>query len=397
MSTAQTLITKDFLQSVLNAYLKRHVKITNFFTSNVVSTGEQFCGELLRIVATYTIEERDPNGRLSIVAKIFPEDEATASSISILRCFQNELNVYAEVIPAIYSLDYREKLAPKAIYVSHNPKPTLLLEDLTPLGYKMQNRLDGLNLDHLLLAVKKLAYFHAASVAVYEREPEKITKYDTGMYFDNDVTNHYISVCWSSFVEVTQKFTGLRKYGSKMACDTIKNKLFSSMKPSGKFNVLNHGDAWTNNLMFSYDPDGKLTDVLLLDFQFAAFSTPALDLHYLWVICTDVDTKTKHLDTVLSYYYKELVKYLLKLQVETVPPTIDEFRKEFDRKAIFGFASVLCTLPLFLGNERSDATLVDFLGDGGPNTFRYSCFNNEKYIEHLKIMLPIYDNLGVFD
>ncbi|KAK5639863.1 hypothetical protein RI129_010674 [Pyrocoelia pectoralis] len=397
MSTAQTLITKDFLQSVLDAYFKRHVKITNFFTSNVVSTGENFCGQLSRIVVNYIIEDRDQNERLSMIAKISLEDETTASSLSAMRCFYNELGVYSEVLPAMYSLDYREKLAPKAIYISHNPKPTLLLEDLTPLGYKMQNRNDGLNVDHLLLAVKKLAYFHAASVAVYEKEPEKVTKYNTGMYYDNDVANYYISICFASLVEATQKITDLHKYGSKMECQKIKNKLFSSMKPSGTFNVLNHGDAWTNNCMFSYDSDGKPTDVLLLDFQFSAFSTPALDLHYLWVICTDVDTKTKHLGTVLSYYHRKLVKYMLKLQVKTVPPTINQLRSEFDRKAIFGFGAMLCTLPLFLGSKRSDATLIDFYRDGGPNTFRYSCFNNEKYIEHLKIMLPIYDNLGVFD
>lgn len=43
-------------------------------------------------------------------------------------------------------------------------------------------------------------------------------------------------------------------------------------KNSKEFNVLNHGDFWTNNIMFKYE-NGQLVDALFVSGNFVSMST----------------------------------------------------------------------------------------------------------------------------
>jgi len=66
-------------------------------------------------------------------------------------------------------LEPKYRLSGKSLYVQ-NENPTLLvIEDLTFLGFRMADRLSGLDLAHSILALQGLARFHAASVAICEK------------------------------------------------------------------------------------------------------------------------------------------------------------------------------------------------------------------------------------
>lgn len=45
----------------------------------------------------------------------------------------------------------------------------LIMEDLAPLNFRMANRHTGLDKDHATLAIRGLARFHAATVALCEK------------------------------------------------------------------------------------------------------------------------------------------------------------------------------------------------------------------------------------
>lgn len=46
---------------------------------------------------------------------------------------------------------------------------TIVFDDLTQYGYKLANRQKGLNEEHCLIILKKLAKFHAASMVLLEK------------------------------------------------------------------------------------------------------------------------------------------------------------------------------------------------------------------------------------
>lgn len=73
----------------------------------------------------------------------------------------------AEMNEILNEKNYR--LCARVLYTEIGDPSSLVLEDLAPLGYRMADRLVGLDLEHCRLAMRNLAKFHASSVAVCEK------------------------------------------------------------------------------------------------------------------------------------------------------------------------------------------------------------------------------------
>ena len=66
-------------------------------------------------------------------------------------------------------LGSKHRLSAKILYAQNENPILLVIEDLASLGFQMADRLSGLDLDHSILALHRLAMFHAASVALCEK------------------------------------------------------------------------------------------------------------------------------------------------------------------------------------------------------------------------------------
>ena len=66
-------------------------------------------------------------------------------------------------------LGTKNRLSAKIFHMQNENPVLLVIEDLASLGFQMADRLSGLDLDHSILALHRLAKFHAASVALCEK------------------------------------------------------------------------------------------------------------------------------------------------------------------------------------------------------------------------------------
>ncbi|KAJ8979817.1 hypothetical protein NQ317_002081 [Molorchus minor] len=282
----------------------------------------------------------------------------------------------------------------KCFYTSMDPHAIIILEDLTTLGFQMVPRHIGFDLEHCFKVVEKMALMHAASVIMYE-------KVSIG---DNQFAREWIGSSYNALIDACSRWPGFEKYGYKLQAlgdEALARGFEATKRKLGGFHVLNHGDLWVNNMMFSYETKDnckRLKDLRFVDFQMNVFTSPAIDLHYFIATSTKIEVKLDHIEIILDHYYAQLLANLAKLQysLERVP-TREHFKKDYNNRAFYGVMSAATVLPIVKASNRSDATFDHIVKDEGPDGFRHHAYNNDRYRKHMEHLLPYYDSFGILD
>ncbi|KAK5640993.1 hypothetical protein RI129_009540 [Pyrocoelia pectoralis] len=398
MVLLEQVFTKNFFQNVFVDYFKKDAEILNIVVEDLLKPGENYCSEMKRILITYNTEGQ--NGRtISIVAKCTPENEYNAKFVNEMKLFDCELEIYGTVLPKFHTLDHFEQIAPQVYSCCTKPVPIILLEDLSKIDFKLVARRDGLDLEHSLLVMEKLAHLHAASVTLYEKDCDTFKRFDRIIFQETEIKDKIMRTCYDEVVEICRRVPELHKYVSKLTTPTVKDRIFNKMyrvhQNNSKFKVLNHGDCWTNNIMFRYDEAGILVDLRFVDFQGSCFASPCLDLHY-YLSCSLQSDINDQKGVIIDHYFDHLLKNLGKFHAKAFPNR-EEFDNDFKSTCYMGFAGALLTLTVCKVTKTDNASAQSFINDDGVNSFRYHCFHNEEYIKEVMDYLPFYDKLGIFD
>ncbi|KAK5640996.1 hypothetical protein RI129_009543 [Pyrocoelia pectoralis] len=394
MTLMTQVVTKDFLKDVLKKHLKCDISISSIDVKDLVAAGNNYTTQLKRVAITYSTQKEE-NRVLSVIVKCFPETETQAKFVKEMNLFDCEVEVYNEVMPKFFSLVYREKIAPRLYYSSTHPQPMLLLEDLSALNYRGVERKYGLDLEHCLLVVEKLAYLHAASVILQEQDSTIFQSFDTIVYPKTGITGDLVTLSYNKVVEICGKVEELQPYANKIkaAKEHVFEKMYNVHHIASKFKVLNHGDCWINNILFCYE-NGRVTDLRFVDFQNSCYTSPCLDLHFFLSCSLKYDIRDQK-DAIINHYFKHLLKILGKLHIEKFPNR-EEFDNDFRSMGYMGFVTSIPTLCFAKANKGDSASLENFVMDNEKHGFRYHCFNNDDYLKEMAYFLPLYDSLGTF-
>ena len=191
------------------------------------------------------------------------------------KTFPRESMVLSSLIPAMYSLlqetsaSKQNSLSPQHFYSQSNPD-LIVMEDLKEEGYKLAERRRGLDMEHSLLVMRKIARFHASSAVLCEKYPEKIQPFYEGLLngdYRANINAFYGKGMKNFATEVENWPKYKERFAEKLhniADNTVDLMIKVLTRDDNEFNVLRHGDLWLNNLMFLYSDSGKVIDVRLV-------------------------------------------------------------------------------------------------------------------------------------
>jgi Ecdysteroid kinase-like family len=278
-----------YVQNILQKFhCNDNLKVKNLQIQQCGGKGDSYASVMYRVGANYfDLKAPEKAVKKSLIVKTLPEHEMALEKLgsSNYNVQDKEMEMYQKFLPqfkdVLDTINEDSKIFPGMMAVDKK-LDVIVLEDLAEQKFVMADRLKGLDLNHIQMTLRKLARMHAASAVIYQRNPEAFAHLDTGFFTRKTDVFHVMfeSLCdgfieeistWKDFDYYTKKVVNVRK-------TLVKNAQNAFDCEDGDFLVLNHGDLWTNNVMFTYGKDGNPVDCVLLDFQFSAIGSAALDL-----------------------------------------------------------------------------------------------------------------------
>uniref|UniRef100_A0A1B6EG20 CHK kinase-like domain-containing protein n=2 Tax=Clastoptera arizonana TaxID=38151 RepID=A0A1B6EG20_9HEMI len=393
-------LNNEFLASILQEGDESKV-ITelSFSAHEVVPAGNNYCSTLTRLCMDFKENGRRA-GKTLIVKSPLPEGPGK-KIIDETGVLVKESLIYNKLIPLI------EEQVGKMFAKSYRCEipDTIILEDLKEGGYAMMDRLEQLDFEHSNKIVEALAKFHAVSVHVEKQKPELIEEVGKEVFFidNNTEASKYFAESLKWFAAELKEWEGFEQYAERVgnSIETLLRRAIEVYNSKRHIRVLNHGDAWTNNILFKHDADNKIVDIKLIDLQMCRFASPGIDLNSFIVSTVREDVKRDRLPELFATYLCHFNSTLDALGCDE-RLTAQQLQDELEFCQIVQFTVLPGYIAIVLC-DKDKATNIDEINDcfnkdenGASNVFT-KLYKGDKYRKVATYTLKNLENSGFFD
>jgi hypothetical protein len=329
------LLTKSLLEKALESKCQSPVKILDYQVSLASKKGDNYTSNIYRATINYEISGRSEN--TSLIVKYSIEDEESRRYYEVMKLMDKEIEMYEKILPKFQEIS-GVKFSADCYYIIKDPA-IYVFEDLNASGYKVADRLAGLDLDHSKILLEKLGNFHAVSMVLAGKCPGIFGNFSFGMFNEDDeLMYEFMDNTFGDILEVVMEWEGFEEITRKLQKikENFRSKIFKFLEQTTDFPVLNHGDVWTNNVMFKPKTDSQvLEDIVFVDYQIGFYSSLGIDFNYFLYTSPSVEVRGSCEDEFLETYYEALAGNLKKLDYQKIP-TFDEVRAEIKRYEFYG-------------------------------------------------------------
>lgn len=415
------------VKSITDGLGVKNVKLVDQKITRAVANGDNYMSDVYRIVVRFTGDgsdddraiKRTPDGAhrtVSLVVKSLPSGGQRGTMIAELRAYEKEVCMFRDIVPRLSRMVDGAFFSARCLHATPFPERLIVFEDLKALGYTNTSRHAGLDYAHCSLLMEKVGRFHAASMRFAEQEPELLGKQFNFNMFNPDSSDPsdnlrtlfekgleaLIAVAKTRWDGFDQAIVAKMERLVPVYVDRLRQCLEQECESDGGYRVLNHGDLWSNNMLFRYnDPtaaDPAVTDVVFVDLQISFYSSPGVDLNYVLSNCPNYETRGR-LDELIRTYYRSFEATLRQLGYSPVP-SLEQVRREIRRMEFFSLVSIVSVLPIVL-MDQTDELVADFesLVDGGETAekAREIQYNGVNYQRIVRPMLVEFDQRGLLD
>ncbi|XP_062123626.1 uncharacterized protein LOC133837000 [Drosophila sulfurigaster albostrigata] len=402
-------INQEYFEAVLQKDEPNCVKIVKFTPVAAIPPGENFTSVMLRIHLDLSMNDGSTKHKTYVVKTMLPEDRG-GKQVKEVGIFDKELQMYQKYLPqfeAIYKDAGEEiQLAPKCLQTEERDDGIhFIFEDLGELQFQNVDRIKGLDMEHMKTLLYKLAEFHAVAAVYVERNGPFPKEFDEGF-----MTRKYQEMQDSAFKLKRESFVkSMAAWG--MENSELYTKSFPTAEQFSKmclrnleldtqsFNTLTHGDLWSSNLLFKYQADGSIDQMIMLDYQLCKYGSPALDLLFIITISAANDIRLKEFDHFVRIYWERLVDCLKLLKYQKPLPTLRELQKSMyhESNTFYPFFAIFNHLPViqFPSDEQTSLHSLRDESEEGEK-FRWRLFTNPAYAAIMKDLYPFLANRGIF-
>lgn len=79
-----------------------------------------------------------------------------------------------------------------------------------------------------------------------------------------------------------------------------------------------------------------IENVMLIDFQYACWSSPVIDLHYFLNTSLQESLRPNRFDELIDFYHGNLVETLKRLRYKKPIPTLEQLKQQYLDKSFYG-------------------------------------------------------------
>lgn len=396
MTELPVWLDKKFLETSLRSGYDKTLSVAKYDVIVATAKGDNYSSTVYRV----TIETTS-NKMFSVIIKHLTESGESGKLVRQSTAFVRETSMLNIILPKVAALlqdAIPEKAEPFGARYIFSTDGLMIMEDLAPLGFRMVDRWVGLDLAHCLIVMRRLATFHAASVILYQQNPDCMAPFmeNVNMELANrKLITQMFSGLMNSVADEVERWPEFSHFAEKLrdiAKDVLGHIQRAAARDDKAFNVLNHGDAWKNNILFRYSNTGQPESAIFVDYQQSHLTSPAVELRdFMYTSPTD-DVRMRHENTLLQEYHASLCGALEALGYSQKLITLEELQAEYNNKAILGLIQACTNLPIAMLDSESEWSFENSLQDAPPAEFAYS----EKFKTTLKRMLPMFEEQGVF-
>ncbi|SPP84315.1 uncharacterized protein LOC117585911 [Drosophila guanche] len=403
-------INEKYFTGVLAKDEPNHVKILKFTKVAAIPPGENFTSTMIRVYIKLEMKDGSVKTKTYIFKTMLPEERG-GSDINDFGLFPKEAKMYETYLPAFESMyraaGWKIQLAPQCLHTEErNGNIHFIFEDLCVKRFKNIDRTKGLDLEHMTRALHKLAEYHAAS-AVYEEQHGpypteflegfvtlKTHKFHMDAFKLKERAFKKAMLTWG--MDDAEKYvkefpTADQYWAQSLSClDVLPNE----------FNVLNHGDFWSSNLMSNYLPNGKIDELILVDFQIVKWGNPAQDLLFFIILSAATDIRIKEFDNLVRIYWDRLIVCLKVLKFKKPIPTLRDIQRSMYAKenSFYAFFALMNHLPIILFPTDKDSNLHNLSAENEEGeSLRLRLVSNPAFASVMKDLYPFLYNRGLLN